>query len=491
MKTKISDKRSAISDKRSAINDRRPWVAIRYLLLAALACQGSPPESNAQVIPGQRPTPPHIQDVDASRRTAITEATARVAPAVVTVQTETVERVPADVFSMFFGTGATQQRVSPGIGSGFIIRDNGVVVTNAHVVENATNISVMMRDGTTYSAKLLGQDETNDLAVLKIEAKNLPTAPLGDSDGLLIGEWAIAIGNPFGFVMANPEPSVTAGVISATGRNLLGSSEGSGVYVDMIQTDASINPGNSGGPLVNSKGEVVGVNSSIYTPSQGSVGLGFAIPINRARRVVDDLIEHGAIRRPWIGELLRAPSRATTPRDVINAGVVLRAVVPGSPAASAGLREDDQIVRAGTRNIRNAFDWEAARLSFRVGDRVPIVVKRGSREVTVTVTVADRPEVSAPKVTVLRELEVTTLTPALRAEQGVLASQGALVTAVSDRVRDEIGLEAGDVILQINTTVIRDANDVSRAISQAPARTMSRALIERRGRRYVTDFSIQ
>jgi serine protease Do len=465
--------------------------ASAFLLSALFACQGSPPESNAQVIPGPRPTPPLIQDVDASRRTAITEATARVAPAVVTVQTETVERVPADVFSMFFGGSSTQQRVSPGIGSGFIIRDNGVIVTNAHVVRGATNISVMMRDGTTHSARLLGEDETNDLAVLKIESRNLPVAPLGDSDGLVIGEWAIAIGNPFGFVMANPEPSVTAGVISATGRNLLGSSEGSGVYVDMIQTDASINPGNSGGPLVNSTGEVVGVNSSIYTPSQGSVGLGFAIPINRARRVVEDLIEHGAIRRPWIGELLRAPARAASPRDVINAGVVLRAVVPGSPAASAGLREDDQIIRAGNRTVRNAFDWEAARLSFRVGDRVPLVVKRGGREVTVTVTVADRPEVSAPKVTVLRELEVTTLTAALRAERGIVSPQGAYVTAVSDRVRDEIGLEEGDVILQINRTVIRSANDVSDAISQAPARTMSRALIERRGRRYITDFAIR
>jgi serine protease Do len=460
-----------------------------FLIAIAIACQGAAPadSSAAQVIPGPRPTPPTIiPDVDASRRTAITDATARVAPAVVTVQTQTVERVPVDFFGML-----TRERVSPGIGSGFIIRENGVILTNAHVVQDANTVSVMMRDGTTYTAKVLGQDETNDLAVVKIDARNLPVAPLGDSDNLMIGEWAIAIGNPFGFALANSEPSVTAGVISATGRNLLGSSEGAGVYVDMIQTDASINPGNSGGPLVNSKGEVIGVNSSIYTPSQGSVGLGFAIPINRARRVVEDLMEHGEIRRPWIGELLRAPARASNPRDVITSGVILRAVIPGSPAANAGLRADDQIVRAGTRTVRNAFDWEAARLSFRVGDRVPLVIRRGNREITVTVTVADRPEVSAPKVTVLRELEVTTLTPTLRAERGILADQGAFVTGVSDRVRDEIGLDEGDVILQINTTVIRTANDVSRAISQAPARAMSRALIERRGRRYITEFSIR
>ena len=460
-------------------------------LAVLLACQGSPPDSSAQVVPGPRPTPPLIQDIDASRRTAITEATARVAPAVVTIQTETVENVPADVFSWFFGGGATSQRVSPGIGSGFIIRENGVIVTNAHVVQGATRISVMMRDGTTHSAKLLGQDETNDLAVLKIEARNLPVAPLGDSDGLVIGEWAIAIGNPFGFVLANSEPSVTAGVISATGRNLLGSSEGSGVYVDMIQTDASINPGNSGGPLVNAKGEVIGVNSSIYTPSQGSVGLGFAIPINRARRVAEDLLEHGQIRRPWIGELLRAPVGATNPRDIINSGAILRAVVPGSPAAAAGLRADDQIIRAGNRVVRNAFDWEAARLSLRVGDRVPLVVRRGGRDITVNVTVADRPEVSAPKVTVLREIELTTLTPALRAERGIQSPQGAYVTKVSDTVRDAIGLTEGDVIIRINDVTIRTAEDASRAISQADPRLATRAVFERRGARFYTDFYIR
>jgi serine protease Do len=461
------------------------------VLLAAfaIACQGAAPadSSAAQVVPGPRPTPPTtIPDVDASRRTALTEATARVAPAVVTVQTQTVERVPVDFFGML-----TRERVSPGIGSGFIIRENGVVLTNAHVVQGANTVSVMMRDGTTYTAKVLGQDETNDVAVVKIDARNLPVAPLGDSDNLMIGEWAIAIGNPFGFALANSEPSVTAGVISATGRNLLGSSEGAGVYVDMIQTDASINPGNSGGPLVNSKGEVIGINSSIYTPSQGSVGLGFAIPINRARRVAEDLIEHGEIRRPWVGELLRTPAGGTNPRDVINSGVVLRGVVPGSPAAAAGLRAGDQITKAGNRNVRNAFDWEAARLSFRVGDRVPLVVKRGDRDVTVNVTIADRPEVSAPKVTVLREIELTTLTAPLRAERGLTSTEGALVTKISDRLRDEIGLTEGDVILRINDAVIESADDVTRALNQSAGRRYIRAAFERRGTLYYTDFIIR
>ncbi len=282
-----------------------------WALLVAVgsACDGSAAATRQAIAaPAQSVAQVDTQNVriDGSRRTAITEAVARVSPAVVTVQTETVERVPADIFEQYFG-GRSSQQVQPALGSGFIIRPDGVIVTNAHVVSGANRISVMMRDGTTYTATLLGKDETNDLAVIKIDASNLPVATLGSSDQLLIGEWAIAIGNPFGFVLGNTEPSVTAGVISATGRNLIGRSEGSGAYVGMIQTDASINPGNSGGPLVNAVGEVIGVNTSIYSPSGGSIGLGFAIPINRARRIVDDLLEHGSIRRPWIGEQLEDP----------------------------------------------------------------------------------------------------------------------------------------------------------------------------------------
>ena len=427
--------------------------------------------------------------IDASRRTAITDAVARVSPAVVTVQTETVERVPADVFEQFFG-GRSGQQVQPGLGSGFIIRPDGIIVTNAHVVSGASRISVMMRDGATYTATLVGKDETNDLAVIRIDARDLPVATLGSSERLLIGEWAIAIGNPFGFLLGNTEPSVTAGVVSATGRNLLGRSEGSGAYLGMIQTDASINPGNSGGPLVNAVGEVIGVNTSIYAPSGGSVGLGFAIPINRARRIVDDLLDHGSVRRPWIGEQVRTPSTGN-PREIVTAEVVLRAVVPGSPAERAGLRPGDQLVSARGRILRNVFDWEAERLDMRVGEQVPLVVRRGGRDLTIAVTVADLPEVSAPRVTVLRELELVTLTPPIRAERALRSSKGALVVSTSERIRNEIGLQEGDVIVQINRTTIDQAADVSRAFEYYGGRTGLRLIFERRGYFYTTDFVIQ
>jgi serine protease Do len=348
-----------------------------------------------------------------------------------------------------------------------------------------------MRDGKRYQARVVGSDETNDLAVLKINVKGLPVAPLGTSDNLMIGEWAVAIGNPFGFAIANSEPSVTAGVVSATGRNLVGGTEGGGVYLDMIQTDAAINPGNSGGPLINADGEVIGVNSSIYSPSGGSIGLGFAIPINRARRVAEDLLAHGVVRRPWVGVTLRAPSAATNPLDVVATQPVIRSVAPGSPGAQAGLGIGDVLMRAGTRVLRNPYDWEAALLEFRVGETVPIVVRRGTRDQTVNVRVGDLPEVTAPKVTVLKELQLVTLTPAIRADRRVQSAAGALVYQASERVAAELGVEPGDVIVQVNRTTVSSADEVARAIDYYAGRGPIRLYFERGGRLAFTDFLIR
>lgn len=454
------------------------------LLPALSACKNDGlPAAEATQLPAQR-----TEEVSAGRRTAITAAVERVAPSVVTVQTEVVERVPADVFEQFFG-GRSGTRSAAGLGSGFIVREDGVIVTNAHVVSGASRISVAMKDGQTYPAKLLGADETNDLAVIKIDAKGLPVAPMGNSSTLLVGEWAIAIGNPYGFLLANTEPSVTAGVVSGTGRNLATPSEGSGVYVDMIQTDASINPGNSGGPLVNALGEVIGVNSSIFSPSGGSIGLGFAIPINRARRVTEDLLAHGVVRRPWIGIKLQL-GNPTSARDLMNKGVVVASVVPGSPAARAGIKPGDVFVQSRDRLLHNPYDWEAERLELRVGDDVPLVVRRGNQQMKVSVRVADLPEVNAPKVTVLKEIQLVTLTPAIRAERNIRAN-GALIQAVSQRVADQLGIQAGDVILQVNRVPIADAETAARAIDYYAGRGAIVMYVERGGQVYTTEFVIQ
>ena len=459
-------------------------LAPAALVVALAACEGASARSRA--------APPQVSgtaEVSPTRQTALTRAVARVAPSVVTVQTEQVERVPVDIFEQFYG-GRSGQRVQAGLGTGFISGSDGTIVTNAHVVAGANRISVAMRDGTTYDAKLLGVDETNDLAVLKIDAKGLPVAPLGNSDALLIGEWAIAIGNPYGFVLGNSEPSVTAGVISGTGRNLLGRGEGGGAYLDMIQTDASINPGNSGGPLVNADGEVIGVNSSIYSPSGGSVGLGFAIPINRAKHVTEDLLKHGSVRRAWLGIKLDLPASAN-PMAATHAGAVVATVVPGSPADKAGIRRGDVLLKAGERTLRNAFDWDATLLDLRVGDRLALRIRRGNREMVIEMPVADLPEVAAEKVAVLKELELISLTPTIRAERGIRSNNGALIYRVSDRISDALGVQAGDVIVQVNRTVVNDADAAAQALNYYGGRGPIRMYFERGGRIYATDFQIQ
>jgi serine protease Do len=453
----------------------------RHLLIlaAAAACEGS----TAATSTAQLATVARSDEITGARRTAITTAVERVAPAVVTVQTERVERL-ANPFDMFFG--GTRERAVPGIGSGFIVRDDGVIVTNAHVIAGANIISVALRDGTTYPARLIGLDEANDLAVIRIEGRNLPVVPLGTSRGLLIGEWAVAIGNPLGFLIGNTEPSVTAGVVSGVGRNLAATPQGAGVYVDMIQTDASINPGNSGGPLVNALGEVIGVNTAIFSPTGGSIGVGFAIPIDRARRVVEDLLAHGQIRRPWDGIVLRIAQPGS--REVLTAGATVQNVIAGSPAARAGVRPGDVLVRSRDRVIRSVYDWEAERLDFRVGDEVPLTVRRDNREFNARLSIVDLPEVTAPRVEVFRELQLVTVTPAIQQSRAIRSSAGALVVGASERVTEQLGFQADDVILQINNARIASAEDAARVLNALPARSFITVYVERQGRLWNVQF---
>jgi len=476
----------AVSDPRREAIHRVPRHLSRVLILAVtIGCSKAPASSSAQasgVVASSN------SQVSQSRQNAITAAVAKVSPSVVTVQTEVIDQSPQDPFDIFFGRA--QPRTQAGLGTGFVVRKEGVIVTNAHVIAGANKVSVMARDGTVYPAKVLGADETNDIAVLKIDAKNLTEVKLGNSNNLAIGEWAIAIGNPYGFYLGNSEPSVSVGVISATQRNLVGAGEGQAAYFDMIQTDAAINPGNSGGPLVDADGEVVGVNSNIFSPNSGSVGLGFAIPINRVNRVVDDLLSHGSIRSPWIGVRLRQ-AQSTNPRDILTQGAVIASVTPGSPAAKAGLQPGDVILREGTRSVHNPFDWYAALLDLRAGSPAHLHVRRGTREFDVDVNVSELPEVSAPKVQVLRELELVTVTPAIAAERALRRQYGALVYQIGQVVAEQTGIQQGDVILQINNSAIKTAQDVARAIDSYGGRTYLRVIVERQGQLYVTEFAVR
>jgi serine protease Do len=408
-----------------------------------------------------------VQDaVTTSRRNAIVQAAERVAPAVVSINVLRRERVvPRSLFEQWM-LPPGYQREATGLGSGFIIHAEGLVVTNEHVVRGASEVVVTLPDGRELDADLVGTDELNDLAVLRLRlpsGESLPAAPLGDSDNLLIGEWVIAIGNPLGTLLSNTEPSVTVGVISAVGRNIIpAGGEQRGYYLDMIQTDASINPGNSGGPLINAMGEVIGVNSSILSSSGGSEGLGFAIPISRARRIALDLVENGRVRRSWIGVDVEPLRRDGLRR---SQEVRIAQVVGGSPAARAGLREGMTVLAVGNRRIRSPLDWEAAVLGGRVGEPLEVRVDQGGREQTLRVTPEDLPSMNAARVQALRDFQFVTLTPPIRAERGLASDQGALIVGLSDQAR-QIGLREGDLILQINRARIRTAEEAARALQQ-------------------------
>jgi serine protease Do len=427
--------------------------------------------------------------VSASRRSAIVEAARRVAPAVVSVTVIRRERpVPNDPFAFFFYGPRGGERDVQGGGTGFIVSADGVVITNQHVTEGASQIVVTTSDGREFPARLLGEDALTDIAVLRIDATGLPVAPIGRSDDLLIGEWLVAFGNPYQYLLGNTEPTVTVGVVSATNRNLLPSGDQPGVYVGMIQTDAPINPGNSGGPLATATGEVVGVNSSIFSNTGGSVGIGFAIPIERAIRVADELRRHGRVRRAWVG--LDVASQLT--RDwKQSGGLRISDVAAGSPAGRAGVRPGDVLVQARGQQLRTFLDWEAVKLDLGVGDSLAVTVRRAGQDRRVSLVVEDLPTTRAEKIAILGDIEVVTVTPAVRAERSLRSERGALIYRISDEARAGTGLLAGDVVLTLNRQTVDSAEDLRRLLRGAQGGSPIRIFFERGGQISMTEFYVQ
>ena len=279
-----------------------------------------------------------------------------------------------------------QERETQATGSGVIVdAANGYVLTNGHVVENATRIEVTTKDNRRYTAKLIGRDADTDVAVLQIPTSGLVAVPMGDSDRLQVGDFVLAIGNPFGLGQ-----TVTSGIVSALGRSGLGI-EG---YEDFIQTDASINPGNSGGPLVNLNGECVGINTAILAPGGGNIGIGFAVPINMARRVMEQLIRHGEVRRGRIGVAIQdlTPDLADAMKTSHTTGAVIARVDPGSPAERAGLRNGDLVVAANGVPIRSGTQLRNVIGLTSIGSDVALTVDRRGSEYKVAVNV----EAAAP-----------------------------------------------------------------------------------------------
>ncbi|MFN8652951.1 MAG: trypsin-like peptidase domain-containing protein [Gemmatimonadales bacterium] len=465
--------------------------ALRIPVLAMgllAACSGEPARPElVESLAAQRPQ--RTDDaISASRRTAIVEASQRVSPTVVSIAvTSRRQAAPQTPFDFFFVPQSPSEQRS--FGTGFIIKSDGIILTNQHVVNGAERIIVTLPDGTDVPGSLVGEDAVTDIAVVRIERKSLPVVSTGKSSDLMIGEWVVALGNPFAYLLGNAEPTVTAGVVSALHRNILPGRDQSGLYLDMIQTDAAINQGNSGGPLANALGEVIGVNSSILSQSGGSVGLGFAIPIERALRVAEELLQHGAVRRAWTGIEVAGPENLAEWKS--SGGALISNVIPQGPGDVSGLKRGDVLTRANDRALRNYLDWEAVKLDLQVGDPVKLTVRRDDRERTVVLKSGDLPTTSAMKVTVLKDLELVTLTPQVRAERNVQSDQGALIFSVSRALSQATGLAQGDVIVGMNRRRITTADDVRDVIENLRSRQVLRVYLERAGQIVYTDLELR
>lgn len=341
-----------------------------------------------------------FNDLQLSRKNAIVYATRKVAPCVVGIVVTQIQMVGGaynsdDFFDFFFSPELTPHyRQIESIGSGFIIRSDGMILTNYHVVQNAAKLYVNFSDGRRIEGKVVGVDEKSDLAVVSVKGQDFKSVIFGNSDEAMIGEWAIAIGNPFLNFINDAHPTVTVGVVSALNRNFAPSQ---GVYYQgMIQTDAAINPGNSGGPLVNALGEVIGINTFIYTGSnnnKGSIGIGFAIPIERARKVAQEIITYGKRRQIWTGISVQDLNRSIALSLGYSGidGVAIVSIQAGSPGEKAGLHTGDIITRMGNRNIQSHTDIDGFFLDYFVNDRIDISVVRKGRTLDVKLTLSEFP----------------------------------------------------------------------------------------------------
>jgi serine protease Do len=359
-----------------------------------------PPSSNqsAQYAAANDGNKPQTIDDNISddRRNAIVRATEQVAPAVISINAfYTVHTRP--MYDIWFNRWYPGRAIPQAkLGSGVIVDKQGYAFTNYHVVQDADRIQVTTSKGENYTAKLVGTAPSYDLALIKLEGEHFDAAPLGNSDQLLVGEWAIAIGSPFGYQLADVQPTVTVGVISAMHRDIKQDTESEAIFNDMIQTDAAINPGNSGGPLINAHGEVIGINTLIFTGGEGSntnIGLGFAIPVNRAKFVFNEIVEHGHVRDVWLGMTAATitPELQAALKLPTSNGVIVQGIDEGGPAAKSGLKPGDQIIAINGTTIQSREQANRVIFGSAVGTTLEMTVNRKDQLIKLKVTLAERP----------------------------------------------------------------------------------------------------
>ncbi|MCB1860070.1 MAG: DegQ family serine endoprotease [Gammaproteobacteria bacterium] len=389
-----------------------------------------------------------------------------------------------EFFERFFGEGGPEEMPrgfdTQSLGSGFVISDDGYILTNNHVVDSADEVVVRLSDRREFVAKIVGKDKRSDVALLKIEASDLPVVKIGSTADLKVGEWVLAIGSPFGF-----DHSVTSGIVSAKGRNLPSEN-----YVPFIQTDVAINPGNSGGPLFNLAGEVVGVNSQIYSRTGGYMGLSFAIPIEMAMNVADQLRTKGKVTRGWLGVLIQDVTRELADAFGMDhpRGALVARVLPDSPASKSGIQAGDVIVKFNGKQISNSSMLPPLVGSSRVDRPADLEVLRAGKTLTITVDIGELPpeESMAEAATVPRQqqdylgLVVDDVTADAQEQLGLESREGVLVKEVSPGPARDADIRPGDLIQMINQVKVKDARSFRKLIDGLPRGKTVAVLVMRR-----------
>ena len=425
----------------------------------------------------------------------------KVGPAVVRIASEKVEKIKTfgfgdefpfdDFWDKFFGIPREREREyrSEARGTGFFINSDGYILTNNHLVEKSDKVTVTTLQGKEYKAKTVGTDPKTDLALLKVDDKNLPFAELGDSARLRVGEWVLAIGNPLGF-----EHTVSAGIVSAKGRQITGSLNVPD-YQDYIQTDAAINRGNSGGPLVNMKGEVVGITSMIASPTGGNIGIGFAIPSNLARKVVKQLKEKGRVVRGYLG--VRTGQITEETRKALNLetrkGALVGLVEPDTPADKAGIKTYDVIVEVSRQPIENPNELAFKVAEIEPGTKIEIKVLREGKEKILFAELIELPSEEEQETPAASGkdlgLSITTLTPRLARRYGFQTQEGVLITEVrrySEAYRKD--LKVGDIILEANRNEVKSIRDLRNILNKLDSDDTLILLIRRERDRESVEF---
>jgi serine protease Do len=413
-------------------------------------------------------------------RNWIEDVAEQVLPSVVnisSVKKVTVNRSPLfsdPFFRDFFGDGVPRERVQQALGSGVIVSGDGYIVTSNHVVSGADEVEVHLSDERVFTARIIGNDPKSDVAVIKIEAKDLPVIKIGKSSNLRIGSYVLALGNPYGLA-----GTVTHGIISALGRSGLGITE----YENFIQTDAPINPGNSGGALVNMEGELIGINTAILSQSGGNIGIGFAIPVDLVMDIVQSLRKYGRVVRGWLGVTVQeiTPEIAEAMELESSQGVLIADVIKGSPAAEAGVRQGDVVVSINGKEVNDPSALQFLVSEIPPGTRVPVTVIRDGGRKTVTVTIGDLSEAEIPRDTYLVEdnrflegARVADLSPPLRDSLEVPNNVDGVVVAGVERnsPASSTGLRPGDVIVTINGRKITGLSEFKQLLQSINGRRM-------------------